>query len=249
MKGKKYMAAPETVQETVSEPSMRRDIEWEAEHFPTALADLQERLSDLEENAFLSSEASRIVRSVWHDPKLLVSEIGSESARVLRDLGTHDAVVKYVSNAADSHLGDAPAMRWDEFITARLDPAQATPAAPKVIVFAELEHLEFWKRVDELRDARRISLVAESKLQDMARDSADVREFKTRLHYGAPHLMDPVEQRYVTSALETPEGRRPETWAESTAYVRAFGVDGYTGPSTQQRQQQVQQQETARAVA
>ncbi|WP_244887477.1 hypothetical protein [Leucobacter chromiiresistens] len=240
------MAAPATV----SEPSMRRDIEWEAEHFPIALADLQERLSDLEEHVFLSSDASRIVRSVWHDPKLQVSEIGAESARVLRDLGTHDAVVKYVSNAADTHFGGAPAMPWAEFIATRLDPRQVEPPAPEVDVFAELEHLEFWKRVAELREAGRISLVAESKLQDMAQDSTDLREFKTRLNYGGPHLMDAVEHRYVSSAVETPEGRRPETWAESSAYVRAFGTDGYTAPSAQQRQQQDQQQmEAARAVS
>ncbi|SDQ33313.1 hypothetical protein [Leucobacter chromiiresistens] len=93
--------------------------------------------------------------------------------------------------------------------------------------------------------------MAESKLQDMAQDSTDLREFKTRLNYGGPHLMNAVEHRYVSSAVETPEGRRPETWAESSAYVRAFSPDGYTGPSAQQRQQHdhQQQMEAARAVS
>lgn len=118
----------------------------------------------------------------------------------------------------------------------------------EVSVFAELEHLEFWKRIDELRAVGRVSGEAESKLQGMARDSADLREFGKRLHCGAPRLMGPVEQRYVTSAIETPGGG-PESWAESSAYVRAFGVGGYTSVSQLQQQERERQVEATHVIA
>ncbi|MFD5600799.1 hypothetical protein ACFWHR_12185 [Leucobacter sp. NPDC058333] len=125
-----------------------------------------------------------------------------------------------------------------------------TPSpSPEVIVFAELEHLEFWKRIDELRAVGRVSPEGESQLHDMARDSTDLREFGARLHYGAPHLMGPVEQRYVTSALETPEGRRPESWEESTAHVRAFGSDQYQSVTAVHQQERDRQLEATRAYS
>lgn len=113
-------------------------------------------------------------------------------------------------------------------------------------VAAELEHLEFWQRVDELRAVGRISPQTEMQLKDMAEDSTDIREFKTRLNYGGPQLMDATEHRYLTSAVETPEGRRPETWQESSAYVRAFGTDQHHSIAAVQQQERERQMESTR---
>jgi len=122
-----------------------------------------------------------------------------------------------------------------------------TPATEHDVV-AELEHLEFWHRVNELRGAGRLSAQSELQLADMARDSTDLREFKTRLHYGGPLLMDATEHRYLTSAVETPEGRRPESWAESSAYVRAFGTDQYQSIAAVQQQERERQMEATRVI-
>ncbi len=350
--------------------------------FPTALADLNERLDDLVELAYIDTDAASKVHSVWHDPKLLVSEIAGESALALREIGAHEAVVRYVANAAESHFGDAKRMTWSEFVndregdrsqlpeqtvqTAELDtrdqrvdpnrsvssdwevramrspqaklirsaerrgniPADAARkmlshpamrvfehahgrgvklpesqlqlkqgvrkgtfgnlpkcaeeilladaliiAQPKLVaagldlgrvesiladlneaidsdldqyrapqpepdtfsldanrsvterVADTLEHLEFTQRTTELRQAGRIDHGTESTLLSMAETSNDLDEFKTRLQAGGRELMGATEYRYLESALLTPEGRRPETWQESAAYVRAYGTD------------------------
>ncbi|SDQ15138.1 hypothetical protein SAMN04488565_0920 [Leucobacter chromiiresistens] len=61
--------------------------------------------------------------------------------------------------------------------------------------------------------------------------------------------MDATEQRYLTSAVDTPEGRRPESWAESSAYVRAFGSDQYQGTAAVQQQERDRQVEVTRVIS
>ncbi|MBS3182368.1 hypothetical protein [Leucobacter manosquensis] len=116
-------------------------------------------------------------------------------------------------------------------------------------VVAELEHLEFWQRVDELRAAGRIGPHTELQLQKMAEDSSSIQDFKARLLYGGPRLMDATEQRYLTSAMDTPEGRRPESWAESSAHVRAFGADQYQGNAVVQQRERDRQVEVTRVIS
>lgn len=60
-------------------------------------------------------------------------------------------------------------------------------------------------------------------------------EFHARMRYAGPRMVGATEHRYLLSAIETPEGRRPETWAEPSAYVRAYGVDRYEGAREMQR--------------
>lgn len=94
-------------------------------------------------------------------------------------------------------------------------------------LMATLDHLEFSGRVGHLRQAGRIDAQTERNLLDMASESKDLTEFKTRMHYGGARMMGAAEYRYLVTTLETPEGQRPQTWDESEAYARAFGFDRY----------------------
>lgn len=92
---------------------------------------------------------------------------------------------------------------------------------------AELDRLEFSARVSDLYQAGRIDGRTVQTLRDMADDSTNAREFRTRFHFGGARMMPAAEYRYLVSALETPEGQRPQTWAEAEAYARAWGADRY----------------------
>lgn len=103
------------------------------------------------------------------------------------------------------------------------EPAQQPPASRTVS--EELEHLEFFARVDQLRADKLISEAAEPQLKDLAHTVDNIDEFTERFAYVGPRLMDPVSQRFLSSALDTPEGTRPESLAQSAAWVRANGLD------------------------
>lgn len=114
-----------------------------------------------------------------------------------------------------------------------------TDQAPQTVSEA-LDYLEFTGRAHELLAAGRLDRDAARSLMEMAEESRSLDEFKARLHYGGPRLMDATEYRYLMTTLEAPEGQRPDTWEESAAYVRAFGVDRYA-TLTLERQQQLEQ--------
>lgn len=123
------------------------------------------------------------------------------------------------------------------------DTTQAMPLAE------ELDHLEFRDRVRELREAGRLSAEAERAIAGMEEDSIDLREFKARMHYGGIRLMAAAEYRYLSSALEQAGSRGPETWAQSQAWVRAFGVDQYASTQTMHRIEQERTRTAAQEIA
>lgn len=126
---------------------------------------------------------------------------------------------------------------------------QMLPPASRHELLGQLDYLEFSGRVAELRAAGRIDTATEQMLLEMANDSVDLEEFQARMHYGGARILGATEHRYLTSALETPEGQRPDTWAEADAYVRAFGFDRYSTVCKVQQLEQDHQMQAAPAYA
>lgn len=116
-------------------------------------------------------------------------------------------------------------------------------------LMAQLDRLEFSRRVSDLRQAERISGDTERMLFDMASDSQDLTQFKARMYFGGARMMPAAEYQYLVSALETPEGQRPQTWAEASAYAKAWGVDRYESVRHTQQIERDQAQQQAPAYA
>lgn len=90
-------------------------------------------------------------------------------------------------------------------------------------LWAALHESSFTARVNDLRDAGRITTETEWKLREMVVASFSMDDFQDRFQYGAARMMDPTEQRYLESALPNHAGV-PETWQEAEAWVSARGL-------------------------
>lgn len=136
----------------------------------------------------------------------------------LRTLGLPEEEEEYLAIAA---LWGDGAPEWDQVFHA-VKRNRSVPTVEK-----ELDRLHFTERVTQLKEAGRIDERTVQNFQDMAAESADMTQFKSRMHYGGPRMLGATEYRYLQSALDTPEGGTPYSWEESEAYVKAFGFDQY----------------------
>lgn len=109
---------------------------------------------------------------------------------------------------------------------------------------------EFGWRVEDLKEAGRLTPDAEAHLVQQFQASASTGEFRDRVQNAPAGLLDPVERRYLVAVLDAasnPGDVEPATWEDC---VRAqSAADAHVQVQNQQRQEQDQAQLTRPVMA